>query len=482
MYLTQVYPRPVSFVEKECSPYPFGASAILKLTSPIKPEAAEGIRFLWNRFSFTASELTIEQADCPQKGWTAVLGAPDFDEPKTDYYAISSNESGAIVSAVSEEALVNGLKTLVQLITPVSLGVGEEKLTLCPVEIADKPSMQFRSIHLCLFPESDVSTIEKAIELGGLLKLTHVVLEFWGIYPFETMKELGWAGHCWKKEQVRALVDLCHLYNMEVIPMFNMLGHASQSRGGMGRHSVLNQNPRLQLYFEPDGWTWCVSNPDTQKLMADLIEELCELCGSGSYFHIGCDEADSFATCPICKRQAHGELLAEHIRRLTDRLGALGRRPIMWHDQLIRRRDFASATDCSVVANGDDTYRALDLIDRRVIIADWQYGYVNEKNPTTPYFMEKGFDTILCPWDNLNNILSLSESARRLNAYGVMLTTWHHLPAFTRRLYEAANMLWCDCSSGYPKTGHNDAAAILRKVHASPRFEESGWNKIEVEQ
>ena len=33
--------------------------------------------------------------------------------------------------------------------------------------------------------------------------------------------------------------------------MKNHLGHAPQSRGGMGRHTVLDQNPRLADLFEP---------------------------------------------------------------------------------------------------------------------------------------------------------------------------------------------------------------------------------------
>ncbi len=480
MYLSQVYPRPASFVEKDCGPYVFGSAVTMKLGTPVSPEAAEGVRFLWNRFSFTVSSLTVEQGG--GSGWTAVVGSPDFKAPETDHYAISSNESGAIVSAVSEAALVDGLKTLVQLITPVSLGAGAEKLYLCPVEIADRPTLKFRGIHLCLFPESDVSTIEKAVELAGFLKLTHVVLEFWGVYPFETLKELAWAGHCWTKEQVRSLIALCRSYNMEVIPMFNMLGHASQSRRRVGRHSVLNQDPRLQMYFEPDGWTWCVSNPDTQKLLYDVMQELCGLCGDGRYFHIGCDEAQSFATCPICRKREQGELLAEHVQRLTDQLAGVGRRPIMWHDQLIRRSDFAFYKDSAMAANGDDTFRALERIDRRVIIADWQYHYTGAENPTARYFIEKGFDTIVSPWNDLKNVLSLSESARRLNAYGVMLTTWAGLPEMIHRMLETANMLWCDCSAGYPKPRNNDAAAILRKVHASPRYEEAGWNRVEVEQ
>ena len=88
---------------------------------------------------------------------------------------------------------------------------------------------------------------------------------------------------------------------MEPVPMINHFGHAPQSRSCMGRHTILNAEPRLSLLFEPDGWTWCLSNPDTYRLLADMRAELCGLFGDGKYFHLGFDEAYSFATCPKCR-------------------------------------------------------------------------------------------------------------------------------------------------------------------------------------
>ena len=95
--------------------------------------------------------------------------------------------------------------------------------------------------------------------------------------------------------------------------MINHLGHAAQSRVSMGRHTVLNQNPRMQLLFEPDGWTWCTTSSTARKLLSDVRSELMELCGDGEYFHLGFDEAYSFATCPNCRKHEPYKLLAEYI-------------------------------------------------------------------------------------------------------------------------------------------------------------------------
>ena len=56
--------------------------------------------------------------------------------------------------------------------------------------------------------------------------------------------------------------------------MSNQFGHATQSRDAYGRHVLLNRNPRLSRLFEPDGWTWCLSNPDTYRMLAEMRAEL----------------------------------------------------------------------------------------------------------------------------------------------------------------------------------------------------------------
>lgn len=74
------------------------------------------------------------------------------------------------------------------------------------------------------------------------------------------------------------------------------------------------------------------------------------------------------------------------------------------------------------------------MLDRRIIIADWQYGITEPSCPTAAYFMEEGFDTLLCPWDNYSNMSALSVAAQSLSAMGVMATTWDHLPEFIPKI------------------------------------------------
>ncbi|MCI8389024.1 MAG: family 20 glycosylhydrolase [Clostridiales bacterium] len=474
MYLRHLYPTPKKFTEDEAHRFIFG-SKVTAIVSGLSEKCAERAKKLWYRFSCDASELEINAAaGC---GYSLIIGNADCSLEADDEYAISVTESGVCAKAKDESSLLNAIKTLVQLICPINLSEGHEQFYISSAEVHDSPAIKFRAIHICIFPDSKLYNIEKAIHLAGFLKLTHLIIEFWGTYQYKCMPELAWDGHSFSKAEVEPLIDLARSYGMEIIPMVNHFGHATQSRSCYGRHVVLNNNPRLSMLFEPDGWTWCLSNPDTYKLLAEMRAEQMELCGDGGYFHLGFDEAYSFATCDKCRKREPYELLSEYLNRLTDDLAKDGRRPIIWHDELISSKDFKGAV---ASGNSHNTDKAIDLIDKRAIIADWQYWYKDDFNPTTQYFIDKGFDTIVCPWDDHENIRTLSADAKRMNAFGIMLTTWDRLPSFLRDAGYWAGCVWCE---GYGRAPYaqTEFACLLRRLYDTEgNFDEAGWNLNEV--
>jgi len=495
MYLQNCYPIPQYLHEDDTRCYMFGAVQTMVLSAPISEQMGQRMRALWHRFTCTAGTLALV---CPcvllqnsTDTITAVLGdCPPAGLPLDgSRYTICADTGGVTLCAADEKSLMDGFCTLIQMIVPENLHVGEEAFYIVKSEVRDGAAMDFRCVHLCIFPDSALSTIEKAIHLAGFLKLTHIVLEFWGVYPYECLPLLAWQDreHSFTRAEIASLAALAHSYGMEVIPMINHFGHASNSRGGYGRHTPLNLDLRYSLLYEPDGWTWGLSNPDTKKLLSEMWAELYDVCGEGSYFHLGFDEAySSFASCPKCRRRVPHELLAEYINELTEDICAHGRRPIIWHDELLSAHDFADSP-VKPVANGhnQNTYRALDLLDRRVIIADWEYFYKNGENVSTQVFLDRGFDVILCPWDNHENIRSLSQNVKQMGIMGLMLTTWHHLPEFLPSLPYAANCMWYKESVAGGTTFESgctmfETAAILRRVYDSGGdYTASGWHKDE---
>ena len=96
-------------------------------------------------------------------------------------------------------------------------------------------------------------------------------------------------------------------------------------------------------------------------------------------------------------------------------------------------------------------------------------------------FMEKGFDTVVCPWDDHENIRTLSADAKKKGAYGVLFTTWHHLPNYLKKAAFWSNCVWME-DAHVPGVSDTESACILRRPYdAEGSFWESGWNFCEVE-
>lgn len=344
--------------------------------------------------------------------------------------------------------------------------------------------MKFRGLHLCVFPETPPLMIEKAIRLAAFFKFTHVVLEFWGMVRLDALKELSWP-EAWSKAQAGQLIGIARGMGLEVIPMHNAWGHAAASRIRYGRHVVLDQNPQLAPLFEPDGWTWCLTNPRAQALLRSVFDEQIELAGPGQFFHIGCDEAYSHATCDRCRPTDRVQLFADHINNLAAHVEKRGRRAIMWGDPLLERAKWPAG----VAANGTPslpTHEAIDRISRRIVITDWRSSRNKGDAPTLAYYRGHGFETLACQ-NPPGNILTLAKAAAANNSLGLLITTWHRLVQSIPTLAYAAACTWSQdqAALGLGQAEESLAraatATLLRKlVPADGKFDRAGWNPFEL--
>ncbi len=436
----------------------------------------------WRQFTFGAVELEVTQ-DAALKAGQFVLGTarpPELETQAT--YALRVAAEGVAVTAVDNASLRYAWFTLLQLLQP-SDAAGALEFSVPHVEIQDWPALKFRGLHLCIFHETTPLMIEKALRLAAFLKFNHVVLEFWGMLRLDALKELSWPD-AWSKRDARKLLDAARGMGLEIIPMFNCWGHATACRIKHGRHVVLDQNPQLAPLFEPDGWTWCLTNPRTQALLRKVCDELCEFAGPGQYFHIGCDEAYSHATCDRCRPGDRVKLFTDHVNVLAEYLEQRNRRAIMWGDPLLERGKWPAGFE----ANGTPdlpTHQAFARLSRKIVIADWHYGVTQGDVPTLKFFREQGFETLACPWNSPANIRTLAKAAAA-NQGGLLMTTWHHLAQSIPTLPYAAACAWSQDQAALGmrqmegSLSRAATAALLRKLApAGGRFERAGWNPFE---
>jgi hypothetical protein len=439
----------------------------------------------WQRFTFGAADLVVTRDPALKAGEFKLAGGRPPLRQANATYALTVDDLGVAASAVDPAAIRHAWFTMLQLLQPVEPAGGGLAFTLPQLEIQDWPALTFRGLHVCIFPETPPLVIEKAIRLAAFFKFTHVVLEFWGMLRLEALPELAWPV-AWTKAQAGQLVAIARGMGVEVIPMFNCWGHASSSRIKYGRHVVLNQNPRLAPLFEPDGWTWCLTNPRVQDLLRRVCAELIDFAGPGQFFHLGCDEAYSHATCDRCRQTDRVQLFADHINNLAADLEKRGRRAIMWGDPLLERARWPAG----FAANGRPTlptHEALDRISRKIVIADWHYGVTKGEVPTLSHFRAQGFETIACPWNTLDNISTLAKAAAHNHSAGLLMTTWHHLVQSIPTLAYAANCAWSQDQAALGLAQMDGSllrattASYLRKlVPAEGRFERAGWNTFEL--
>ncbi|MBI5821525.1 MAG: family 20 glycosylhydrolase [Verrucomicrobia bacterium] len=438
---------------------------------------------MWRRFTFNTVELAITHDAALKACEFSLAGARPPQREANATYALKVDASGIAASATEPAAMRHAWFTMLQLLDADDAAGGGLAFTLPHVEIQDWPAMKFRGLHLCIFHETSPVMIEKAIRLAAFFKFTHVVLEFWGMLKLDALKELSWP-EAWTKAQAGRLVGIARDMGMEVIPMFNSWGHATACRIRHGRHVVLDQNPRLASLFEPDGWTWCLTNPRAQDLLRRVCDELIEFAGPGQYYHIGCDEAYSHGTCDRCRQADRVQLFADHINNLAAYVEKRGRRAMMWGDALLERAKWPSG----FAANGSPTlptHLALDHISRKIVIADWHYGVKGEV-PTLSHFRERGLETIACPWNSAANIRALAKGAIANHSAGLLMTTWHHLVQSIPMLHYVAACVWSKDQAALGlwqaegSLSHATTASILRKlVPADGKFERAGWNTFE---
>ena len=458
------------FLEKHDGAFSFGIKTAAKVHRSL---ANATLTELWKSFCLGASEISLDGTD------ELAVRIGDCTEPSLDghAFAISVTESGICAVAKDEKYLANAYMTLLQLIKPICAEEGKELFEIPCVLLRETPDVNVRMVHFCVFPETTLIYFKRFVRLCAALKYTHIIIEFWGTYKYKSLKELAWKD-AFSFEDVKPIINEARDMGLEPIPMFQHLGHASASRIAMGKHVVLDQNPRLATLFDEDGWTWDITKNEVKKLLRDIRHELYELFGSGEFIHIGCDEAYLYR-----EEAERNYYLIDYLNEITAEISAEGRRPVMWGDMLLNRDDIEGQPGYSANSPSPEIAKMLrDKLDRRMMIADWHYDVFTAPFLSTKFFNELGFDTLICPWEKDKNIIAGIETSKQ--AYGFMLTTWHTLSANMNKLGLAGAHMWQEKGSrilGFDFFSAQTAALLRKLCPINGSYTDAGWTEKQID-
>jgi hypothetical protein len=250
---------------------------------------------------------------------------------------------------------------------------------------------------------------------------------------------------------VKKLVAVCRKNKIQLIPQVNLLGHQSWAGKVGNLLKVYPQFDETPLVKMPDKYVWpnsdglycksyCPLNPDVHKVVFDVVDEICTVFETDA-FHAGMDEVFYIgeAQCPLCSGRDKAELFAGEVRTIRDHLAIKNRKLWIWGDRLL---DGKTTGIGEWEASFNNTFRAVEMIPKDVIICDWHY----ERPDQTPvYFAMKGLSVITCPWRNPANAViqaqdmlkfrKASTAEMRDRYLGMMQTVWSGAGQFLDSYY-----------------------------------------------
>src|SRR6476659_7603070 len=281
-------------------------------------------------------------------------------------------------------------------------------------------------------------------------KVNTLVLRVDYNYQYETHPELR-EDTALSKDDIKKMVNACKSHNIHLIPQINLLGHQSWESKLDKLLSVYPQFDETPYVKMPEKYVWpnadnlycksyCPLHPDVHKVLFDVIDEICDVFETNA-FHAGMDEVFYLGDdkCQRCGGRDKAELFAGEVRTLRNHLAQKNRELWIWGDRLI---DGKTTGLGMWEASYNNTYRAIDMIPKDVIICDWHY----ERADKTPvYFAMKGLNVITCPWQNTSlaviqtedmvNFRTQSSKEMQPHFYGMMQTVWSEAGQFLDGFY-----------------------------------------------
>lgn len=269
-------------------------------------------------------------------------------------------------------------------------------------------------------------------------------------YQYKSHPELADSGAL-SKDDVQKLAAACKKNSITLIPQVNLLGHqswANKTGKLLAVYPQFDETPNVKM---PEKYVWpnadnlycksyCPLHPEVHKIVFDIVDEICDAFESPA-FHAGMDEVFYLGEtqCPRCGGRDKAKLFADEVRLIDEHLAQKNRRLWIWGDRLI---DGKTTGLGMWEASYNNTYRAVDMIPKDVVICDWHY----ERADKTPvYFAMKGLNVITCPWNDpsvaviqtndMINFKKTSSKEMQPHFYGMMQTVWSDTENFLDGFY-----------------------------------------------
>jgi N-acetyl-beta-hexosaminidase len=270
-------------------------------------------------------------------------------------------------------------------------------------------------------------------------------------YQYESHPELR-EDTALSKSDVKKIVAICKQSGIHIIPQINLLGHqswASKTGKLLAVYPQFDETPWVKM---PEKYEWpnedelycksyCPLHPEVHKVVFDLMDEICDVFETDA-FHAGMDEVFYIADskCPRCSGHDPAELFAGEVSKIRNHLAEKERHLWIWGDRLI---DGKTTGMGKWEASMNNTFRAVDMIPKDVVICDWHY---ERPDQTAVYFAMKGLSVVTCPFrdpkaallqlDDMYKFRQNSTPEMKSRFLGIVSTAWSGAGAFLKEFYQ----------------------------------------------
>ncbi len=338
---------------------------------------------------------------------------------------LSTQEGGRTVWPVSQRAgpatsLMSLAMCALMLLAWATVGGTQED------DARGEQDQQRRGIHVLMGSKAAVPHVERLIDLSAALGLNWLILEVSNNFAYQSHPEVA-EPDSMDAEDAHRLAELAREKGIRLVPQYQCLGHQSwrEHTGALLRaHPEFNEAPDL----DPSArgfycMSWCPNHPDLNPLIFDLFDELLDAFEADA-FHVGMDEVFILGQCERCKGTPNAELFAKAVNDYHAHLvGRRGVEMLMWGDRLL---DAEAMGYSRYDASSNDTWQAIDMIPKDIVMCDWHYG-LKDDYPSVRYFRQKGFRVWPAGWNEENAVRRFIEVSRKdasEKMVGYLATTW----------------------------------------------------------
>ncbi|HEY8283296.1 MAG TPA: family 20 glycosylhydrolase [Chloroflexota bacterium] len=360
------------------------------------------------------------QLHCPDTQNTIVLAVRRRDEaifpdaaPPSDWaagdspeaYALTIDGDRVVLWGAGPAGLVQGTRTLRQLIAGAANGLPAARIT-------DAPALAWRGVMLDI-SRGRVPTLEtlyRIVDVISSYKINMLQLYTEHTFAFRRHPKIGQGWGAITPEELMALDTYCHDRYVDLVPCLQSFGHMRK---------ILELPEYAHLAESDQLWGLAPTEPGTYELLDDLYADYLA-CFRSRYFNVCSDETYDLGTGKsqaAAELEGNGRLYLGHILRLHELATKYGRTMMVWDDIFLHYPELVAE------------------IPKDAILLNWAYE-AQDEYPQVNGFHEVGLRQMACPgtssWNSLFprlansrvNIRNFVAAGRRVGAVGVLNTDW----------------------------------------------------------